>query len=92
MQIHLALFFDALVGTCVRAQTLIGTGDVQELPIATINPVVSTSLVAAASDTPSNLGDPTQLSNYPLCAVKQSHSSSRNDYTYVSDIEFFAKR
>ncbi|MCJ1270956.1 hypothetical protein MMC22_010855, partial [Lobaria immixta] len=64
MQLHRSLVLAALGSICVRAQS------VQEPPVATINPALSTSLVAAASATPSNLGDPTQLSTYPLCAQR----------------------
>lgn len=42
--------------------------------ILSINAAASSSVVTAASATPSslgNLGDPTQLSSYPLCAVSQ---------------------
>lgn len=74
MQLHRSLVLAALGSICVRAQS------VQEPPVATINPALSTSLVAAASATPSNLGDPTQLSTYPLCAVSQPLSSSYKGY------------
>lgn len=78
MQLHRPLALAALASTCARAQS------VQETPIATINPAVSTSLVAAASATPSNLGDPTQLSSYPLCAVNQPLSSFYNGYACLT--------
>ena len=41
--------------------------------------LTSTSVVATASATPSEPGDPTQLSSYPLCAVSQPHLSSCNE-------------
>lgn len=74
MQLHRSLFLAALASACVRAQNF--TGSIQEPPIATINTAVSASLVATASATPSSLGDPTQLSSYPLCAQRCSNQSA----------------
>lgn len=68
MQLYRSLLLTALVSTCVRAQTL--TEPEIHSAVAAPN--------AAALATPTILGDPTQPSSYPLCAVSQSCLSSRN--------------
>lgn len=66
----------ALTITCVRAQNLTEPE---------IHPAVAATNAAALA-TPTILGDPTQLSSYPLCAVSQSCLSSRNECTCLIQI------
>lgn len=66
----LLIRFVSLIVNKALATILCGEPPSEGYPaIASINDAVSASVVAAASATPSSLGDPSQLTSFPMCAV-----------------------
>lgn len=66
----LLIRFVSLIVNKALATILCGEPPSEGYPaVASINDAVSASVVAAASATPSSLGDPSQLTSFPMCAV-----------------------